>query len=145
MTVEKTIAVVGGGFAGVFAAKNLEKQVDSSFRVVLIEKVRLTPAQETDSSSILSFACFDSVCDKQKTHFYNPIAGARAAVQDIPVLVPYTRLFKHSKNTVVHATAERLGEHTVELSAPFEGSTVLHFDYLVSHFTMNQGLRVDID
>ncbi|ORY90496.1 hypothetical protein BCR43DRAFT_518964 [Syncephalastrum racemosum] len=104
MTFEKTIAVIGGGFAGVFAAQSLEKQVDSSYRVLLIEK---------------------------KSHFYNPIAGARAAVQDIPVLIPYTRLFKQSRNKVIHATAERLEEHTIQLSAPFEGSTELHFDYLV--------------
>ncbi|ORY90497.1 hypothetical protein BCR43DRAFT_447193 [Syncephalastrum racemosum] len=100
----KNIVVVGGGYAGVAAAQGLESQVGSQYRILLVEK---------------------------KTHFYNPVAGARASVEEVPIFVPYDRCFKQSKNKVIHATAERLEPHTLHLSSPFEGSTELAFEYLV--------------
>lgn len=47
------------------------------------------------------------------------------------MLIPYTHLFKESKNQVVHATAMHLNKHSVILDTPFEGSTELSFDYCI--------------
>lgn len=46
MIQEKNIVIVGGGFAGVETANVLEKELtrsnDSQYRIILIEKVRLS-------------------------------------------------------------------------------------------------------
>lgn len=47
------------------------------------------------------------------------------------VLIPYTHLFKQSKNQVIHATATHLEKHAVTLDISFEGSTTLSFDYCI--------------
>lgn len=49
MIQEKNIVIVGGGFAGVETANVLEKELtrsnDSQYRIILIEKVRLSQSK----------------------------------------------------------------------------------------------------
>lgn len=51
MIQEKNIVIVGGGFAGVETANVLEKELtrsnDSQYRIILIEKVRLSQSKHT--------------------------------------------------------------------------------------------------
>ncbi|KAJ8656253.1 hypothetical protein O0I10_008047 [Lichtheimia ornata] len=102
----KNIVIIGGGYAGVMLVTKLERSISKhqDYRIIMIEK---------------------------KTYFYHIIAAPRAAVEDWDVLIPYTHLFKESKNQVVHATAMHLNKHSVILDTPFEGSTELPFDYCI--------------
>ncbi|KAI9498453.1 hypothetical protein BDB00DRAFT_800365 [Zychaea mexicana] len=107
MTTTENIVIVGGGYAGVSAAQELEKQLagNSKYRVVLIDK---------------------------KSFFYHIVGGPRAAVEHINNIIPYSHTFKDmKKHAVVQATVVRLGKNKIHLDKPFEGSIELSFAYAV--------------
>ncbi|KAI8145634.1 hypothetical protein BJV82DRAFT_20609 [Fennellomyces sp. T-0311] len=102
----ENIVVVGGGYAGVLAAQNLEKRFSGTqYRVILIDK---------------------------KSFFYHIIAGSRSAVEDVHNIIPYTNVFSSKKkNVVVQATVVRLEKNKLYLDKPFEGSTELPYAFAI--------------
>ncbi|KAI8147107.1 hypothetical protein BJV82DRAFT_508834 [Fennellomyces sp. T-0311] len=105
MTTEN-IVIIGGGYAGLGTARELEKRFsgNSKYRIIMIDK---------------------------KSFFYHIVGGPRAAVEHINNIVPYTKVFSEKKNIVAQATVVRFEKNKIYLEKPFEGSTELPFAYAV--------------
>ncbi|KAI9311170.1 hypothetical protein BX666DRAFT_1998620 [Dichotomocladium elegans] len=105
MTVEN-IVIIGGGYAGIAAAKDLEKRLarNAGYRILLIEK---------------------------KDFFYHAVAAPRNVVENLDILFPYDRLFTYAKNRVVQASVLKLEPNKLHLDKDFEDSTEVPFKHAI--------------
>ncbi|KAI8096754.1 uncharacterized protein BX664DRAFT_324758 [Halteromyces radiatus] len=104
----KNIVIVGGGYAGINAAKSLEKKsLGDDTRILLIET---------------------------RSHFYHSIGALRAGVQplDDRIFIPYSKLFNSPKNKVIQATVTHFDEKVLYLNTQVpEFGNQISFDFLI--------------
>lgn len=108
MSSTKKVVIIGASFAGFPLAQALEKTLDPSYQVILID---------------------------ERDHFFHCIASLRAAtIEDLDekIYVPFTNTFKKNGKFVQAAVTE-IRSNAVVISPPHaEFGEVIEFEYLVS-------------
>ncbi|CAG8506388.1 1609_t:CDS:2 [Ambispora leptoticha] len=105
-STKPNIIIVGGGYAGVQVAQDLDKSLSRTHQIILIEK---------------------------KTHFYHAVGSLRAMVEENfeeKILVPYTLLLKNG-GKVVHASVTEIHKNEVIVDTETEWGTSIPFEYLI--------------
>nr|CAG8518059.1 5451_t:CDS:2 [Entrophospora candida] len=92
MSEANNIVIVGGGYAGVQSAIDLEKSLlktNSDYNIILIDR---------------------------KSHFYHSVAGLRTMVEanfENQIILPYSKLFQSNKNKVIQANVVAIHNNEV--------------------------------
>ncbi|RUS22705.1 hypothetical protein BC937DRAFT_87687 [Endogone sp. FLAS-F59071] len=106
MSSTKKVVVIGGSYAGFPLAQALEKTLDPSYQVILID---------------------------ERDHFFHCIAALRAAtIEDLDnkIYIPFTNTFKKN-GKFVRATVTEIRSNSVVISPPHaEFGEVIEFEYL---------------